>query len=112
MASIDDRRIKALIDALEKNGWKNTGFSDQVIEWYFAEIIEFVSVWSPQGKKLYMVLLIDKFDYPKKNIIEIGFSSVPCNVSDIFFENINLGDILKTDLKKLCESINSKVLHN
>ncbi|AWK06991.1 hypothetical protein HYN56_23270 [Flavobacterium crocinum] len=109
---IDDKRIVTLINALEANGWKNAGFSDQVIEWYFAEIIEFVSVWSPQGKKLFMDLLIDKFDYPKKNIIEIGFSTVPCNVSDSFFENIYLGDILKTDLKKFCERINNKVLHN
>lgn len=112
MASIDDKRIIALIDALEKNGWKKVGFSDQVIEWYFAEIIEFISVWSPQVKKLYMILLIDKLDYPKKNIIEIGFSLVPCNVNDTFFENIYLGDILKTDLKKFCERINSKILHN
>ena len=110
MMLIDDKRIMTLINALEKNGWKNVGFSDQVIEWYFAEIIEFVSVWSPQGKKLYMVLLIDKFDYPKKNIIEIGFSSVPCYVNDTFFENIYLGDILKTDLKKLCKRINNKIL--
>jgi|GEM_PF-2355549 len=110
--SIDDKRIIAIISALEKNGWKILGFSDQVIEWYFAEIIEFVSVWRPQGRKLFMVLLIDKFDYPKKNIIEIGFSLLPCNLSDTFIETIDLKDILKTDLKKLCERINNKVLHD
>ena len=88
MMLIDDKRIMILINALEKNGWKNVGFSDQVIEWYFAEIIEFVSVWSPLGKKLYMVLLIDKFDYPIKNIIEIGFSLLPNNLSETIFETI------------------------
>nr|WP_294779292.1 hypothetical protein [uncultured Flavobacterium sp.] len=112
MASIDDKRITALIEALEENGWKKIGFSDQGIEWYFAEIIEFVSVWSPQGKKLFMVLLIDKFDYPLKNIIEIGFSEEPCNTNDNFIESIDLGYILKTDLKKFCERLNSKVLNN
>ncbi|ABQ07741.1 hypothetical protein [Flavobacterium johnsoniae] len=112
MMLVDDKRIIALINALESNGWKNAGFSDQVIEWYFAEIIEFVSVWSPLGKKLYMVLLINELDYPKKNIVEIGFSLVPCNVSNTFFENIYLKDILQTDLKKFCESINSKALHD
>ncbi|CAA9201894.1 hypothetical protein [Flavobacterium collinsii] len=112
MTSIDDKRIIALIDALGKNGWKKVGFSDQVIEWYFAEIIEFVSIWRPQGKKLFMVLLIDKFDYPIKNIIEIGFSLLPNNLSETIFETIFLKDILKADLKKFCEQLNNKVLHN
>lgn len=112
MASIDDKRITVLINALEKNGWRKVGFSDQVIEWYFAEIIEFVSVWSPQGKKLFMVLLIDKFDYPKKNIIEIGFSLTLSNLAENFIESIYLGDIFKTDLKKLCDCINKKALNN
>lgn len=112
MASIDDKRITVLINALEKNGWRKVGFSDQVIEWYFAEIIEFVSIWRPQGKRLFMVLLIDKFCYPKKNIIEIGFSDKPCDISETFIESIFLADIAKTDLKKFCERLNDKVLTN
>ncbi|HEY1195319.1 hypothetical protein [Flavobacterium sp.] len=110
MLLIEDKRIRALINAFERNGWEKVGFSDQVIEWYFAEIIEFVSMWRPQGKKLFIVLLVDRLYYPKKSIREIGFSQEPCNTSDTFIESIDLNDILKTDLKKFCERINSKVL--
>ena len=106
-----DARIEKLIKSFENNGWKLEGSVDIQRDWWFDDIIELRSIWSPAGKQLYLTLLTDPGNIKKKIVWCVSISSVLTGErNDNWIKQITLNDIKRTDLEEFVRQINKMVL--
>jgi hypothetical protein len=108
-----DPRIEKLINTFQDRGWRMKGAADISSDWWFQDILELVSVWSPVGTYLYMTLLTDPQIADRKVVWCVSFSStIPDNRNFTFIDGISLNDIKKENLLLLVEKVNNVVLNH
>lgn len=106
-----DTRFKKVINAFEEKGWTLVGSVDIPGDWWFADILQFVSTWHPVGTSVYLTLLIDPALIRTKEVWCIGVSTtIPNSKHFTYLDQITLNDIKKTDLNIWVDNINKIVL--
>jgi hypothetical protein len=106
-----DSRIEKLMDAFQANGWTFTGVADVSNDWWFTNILHFISTRRPLNTNLYLTLLTDPQVTDKKEVWCVGISSVPPDSKNfIYLDQLTLNDIKKTDLEKFVGKINTTIL--
>lgn len=104
-------RLEKLINAFIDRGWAKIGPVDVSSDWWFVDIIQLVSTWSPAGTSIYLTLLTDPAISKEKIVWCIGISStVPDSRNFMYLDQVTLNNIKKTDLSKLVDKVNKIVL--
>lgn len=108
-----DIRIFKLIDAFQTKGWILKGSVETTSDWWFSDILQLNSVWSPTDKVVYLTLLKDPYYLDKKIIWSIGISSrIPDNHHYKFLDKVAINDIKRINLSIFVTNINKLVLVN
>lgn len=106
-----DARVEKLIGAFQQTGWSLLGPADVQSDWWFLDMLQLKSQWSPVDTDLYLTLLTDPQVSDRKIAWCIGISSgIPDNRHFSFIGQVTLNDIKRTDLSSLVERINKIVL--
>lgn len=105
-----DPRIEKLLAAFESKGWQYKGTVD-VADWWFSDILQLLSGWSPVNANLYITLLTDPEILNKKIVWAIGFSThLPDNRHFIFIDQVTLNDISKINISEFVGRITDAAL--
>jgi hypothetical protein len=105
-----DPRIEKLLAAFESKGWQYKGTVD-VADWWFSDILQLLSGWSPVNNNLYITLLTDPEIWNKKIVWAIGFSThIPDNMCFKFIDQISLNEIRKINLSVFASRITDAAL--
>ena len=106
-----DARVEKLISSFQNNGWKLVGSADISGDWWFQDIFQLTSTWSPLNKNLYITLLVDPMTMDKTDVWAIAISSeIPGDQHHKFLDQITLNDVKRTDLDAFVKRINKTVL--
>lgn len=107
-----DSRVNKLIAEFEQTGWKCEGSVELKSDWWFEDILLFVSKWRPAGTALYLTLLTDPQIIKKKVVWAISISCSLPEQNDLkSIQQLSLNDIKKTNLSEFVKEINSIALN-